>query len=80
MYLGNGKWAVTVFSNGFRRINSTHDTNWEDIYNNYDGMLYIMIVYEESNAVMFKGACGKGNDHDSDSGLHPCNDLQKTFK
>tara|TARA_Y100001936_G_scaffold144004_1_gene140489 strand:- start:246 stop:761 length:516 start_codon:yes stop_codon:yes gene_type:complete len=78
VYLGNGKWAVTVFSNGFRRINSTPDTNWEEIYNNYDGILNIFIVYEESLTVSYKGNCGKESDPDRE--INPCNDLQKTFK
>ena len=80
LYLGNGKWAVTVFSNGFTRITSTSDTNWGEIYNNYEGFVGIFIVYEETHAVLYKGHCGKDYDHDADYGLHPCNDLQKTFR
>ena len=56
----------------------TSDTNWEDIYNNYDGKLYIFIVYEQSHAIAYKGTCGKGLDTDRE--INPCNDLKKTFK
>tara|TARA_Y100001970_G_C14198279_1_gene839476 strand:+ start:242 stop:727 length:486 start_codon:yes stop_codon:yes gene_type:complete len=81
-YLGNGKWAVEIFSNGgFNFLKSKKESfpsefTWEHLYNNYDGRVFIFIVYEQSQAVIYKGQCGK----ELNLVINPCDDLQKTFK